>query len=264
MAAFELTDQQIAQFDADGYFAVPGLFTTEEVEIVRRIAEAKQLMARGVTRDDGEGGRSAIWLETELKADVYGAFAHSPRIVGPMKQLLRDDLLHYHHKMMMKEPHVGGAWIWHQDYGYWYGDGFLFPHMASCMIAVDQATKENGCLQVLRGSHRIGRINHGPVGDQTGADVERVELIANVLDLVYCQLEPGTALFFDSNTLHRSDQNRSDKPRWSFICCYTAASNPSHLMHIHSKTRCTPVEQSSEDRVLDIGRRQLEAIEAGS
>ncbi len=64
MTTFELTDQQIAQFDADGYIAVPALFTTEEVEAVRRIAEAEQLIAQSVTRDDGEGGQSAIWIET--------------------------------------------------------------------------------------------------------------------------------------------------------------------------------------------------------
>ena len=76
--------------------------------------------------------------------------------------------------MILKEPLTGGAWEWHQDYGYWYNNGCLFPHLASCMIAVDRATKENGCLQVLKGSHHLGRIDHGKVGDQTGADLERV------------------------------------------------------------------------------------------
>jgi hypothetical protein len=28
---------------------------------------------------------------------------------------------------MQKEPRVGGAWEWHQDYGYWYKNGFLYP-----------------------------------------------------------------------------------------------------------------------------------------
>ena len=46
--------------------------------------------------------------------------------------------------------------------------------MASCMIAVDRATKENGCLQVIKGSHKLGRVEHGVTGEQTGADMERV------------------------------------------------------------------------------------------
>ena len=44
--------------------------------------------------------------------------------------------------MMVKEAEVGGAWEWHQDYGYWYNNGALFPDMASCMIAVDEAQKK--------------------------------------------------------------------------------------------------------------------------
>src|SRR5436853_541784 len=84
-----------------------------------------------------------------------------------------------------KEPKVGGAWEWHQDYGYWYNNDCLFPDMASCYIAVDPATKENGCLQVLKGSNRMGRIEHGKSGSQTGADQRRVELARQYLEPVY-------------------------------------------------------------------------------
>ncbi len=100
-----------------------------------------------------------------------------------METLLCDEVYHYHHKMMFKEPRVGGAWAWHQDYGYWYDNGCLFPYLASCMIAVDRATKENGCLQVLSGSHHLGRINHVKIGDQTGADPERVAVAVERLEI---------------------------------------------------------------------------------
>src|SRR5262249_19513076 len=100
------------------------------------------------------------------------------------------------HKMILKEARVGGAWAWHQDYGYWYRDGCLFPELASCMVAVDPATRANGCLQVLRGSHHLGRLDHGPVGDQTGADPERVGQALARLERVYLELGPGAARFF--------------------------------------------------------------------
>ena len=98
--------------------------------------------------------------------------------------------------------------------------------MASCMIAVDRANRENGCLQVLKGSHKLGRIEHSKSGDQTGADMERVCHAERQLELVYCEMDPGTVLFFHSNLLHRSDPNESDQSRWALICCYSAASNP--------------------------------------
>jgi len=88
------------------------------------------------------------------------------------------------------------------------------------------------CLQVLKGSHRLGRIEHGRFGDQTGADPERVEAALQVLELVYGELNPGDALFFHSNTLHRSDQNKSPDPRWSLLCCYnTRHNNPFKTSH---------------------------------
>jgi ectoine hydroxylase-related dioxygenase (phytanoyl-CoA dioxygenase family) len=97
--------------------------------------------------------------------------------------------------------------------------------MASCLIAVDRATKENGCLQVLKGSHKIGRIDHAATGDQKGAELTRVEAAMQRHDLVYCEMEPGDALFFHGNLLHSSSKNESDRPRWSLICCYNTRHN---------------------------------------
>ena len=94
------------------------------------------------------------------------------------------------------------------------------------MIAVDRASKGNGCLQVLKGSHKMGRLEHGLTGDQTGADLERVTVALEHFEVVYCEMAPGTALFFHSNLLHRSDPNESEDSRWALICCYSAASNP--------------------------------------
>jgi ectoine hydroxylase-related dioxygenase (phytanoyl-CoA dioxygenase family) len=58
---------------------------------------------------------------------------------------------HCRSKMILKESKLGGAWQWDQDYRHSYQNGCLSPDMASCLIALDPATKENGCLQVLRG-----------------------------------------------------------------------------------------------------------------
>ena len=103
-------------------------------------------------RSAGQRGQgSRLSLRYDLPASVYSAYARHRAIVEPMEQLIGQEVFHYHHKMMLKEPRVGGAWEWHQDYGYWYAN-FLRADMASCMIAVDRANRENGCLQVLRGA----------------------------------------------------------------------------------------------------------------
>ena len=175
MSAFSVTDDQIGRFQTDGFFIAERLFDSEEITSLGRIARADhQLGHDAVSRRDGHGGAIRLHVENELRDDIYGAFVRCRRIVNTMERLLKGEVYHYHHKMILKEPVTGGAWEWHQDYGYWYNNGCLAPELASCMIAVDRATRENGCLQVLKGSHHLGRIDHVKVGDQTGADPERV------------------------------------------------------------------------------------------
>jgi len=148
---------------------------------------------------------------------LYGMFARWESIVNSIEVLLEGEVYYYHSKVIMKDPKIGGAWAGHQDYGYWYLFGALFPLLASAYIAMDPATRENGCLQVVRGSHQLGRIDHVLTGEWTGADRERVNEILKRMELVLAEMEPSDTLFFHCNLLHRSDQNRSEKPRWSMI-----------------------------------------------
>ncbi len=222
----EFTAVELADYERDGYVLVRSLFSSPEM--TRLLGYARQdpsLIAQAYGRKDATGQETKLALWNFVGEDLYSMFSRSPRIVSRMEQLLGGEVYHYHTKMMLKQPRVGGAWEWHQDYGYWYHNGCLYPLLASCLIAVDRAHPENGCLQVLRGSHHVGRIDHNRTGDQTGADMERVQVALGKLDLEYIVAGPGDALFFHCNLLHRSDQNRSDDPRWSLICCYNAARN---------------------------------------
>ena len=181
--------------------------------------------------------------------------ARSESIVGTAKKLLGDEVYHYHSKMIMKDAKVGGARAWHQDYGYWYQNGVLFPRLTSAYIAVDRATRENGCLQVIRSSHQLGRIEHVLTGEQAGADQSWVDEILKRLDLVYVEMELGDALYFHANLLHRSDQNHSDHPRWSMICCYNAKSNDPYKESHHP--RYTPLTKVPDSEILKAGERRF-------
>ena len=157
---------------------------------------------------------------------------------------------------MQKEPKVGGAWEWHQDYGYWYKNGFLFPDaMISVMLALTKANKENGCLQVLKGSHKMGRIEHNFAGEQQGADMPFVEQALEKFERVYVEIEPGDALFFHSNLLHMSEANLSDKPRWSLISVYNLSYN---IPFREKNTSCiTPVKVVPDEAILASGTAGL-------
>jgi ectoine hydroxylase-related dioxygenase (phytanoyl-CoA dioxygenase family) len=257
MTRHPISPAELAAWQRDGYLLLRRLFDGDEMANLLRYAKSDSaLMAGSTARLDSAGNQTKLTLWNHAGDDLYSMFSRSPRIVDRMEQLLGGEVYHYHTKMMLKEPFVGGAWEWHQDYGYWYDNGCLWPDMASCLIAVDRSTKENGCLQVIPGSHRLGRLDHGKVAGQTGCSVERVNAILERLPLLYVECEPGDALFFHGNLLHRSDQNTSPNPRWSLICCYNAAANDPYKDSKHP--RYSPLAKVADDAIKTW--RPLEAV----
>lgn len=229
MSTTTLIQQQIASFHKDGYVIVKNFLAPKAVEKLYGTAIGDNAMennAINVTDQTGKNSKLSLWFTPGN--DVFGFLTRSERLVNSVAALLDSDapVCHYHSKLMQKEPKVGGAWEWHQDYGYWYKNQFMFPdQLISVMVALTPANKQNGCLQVIKGSHKLGRINHGFAGEQVGADMVMVNNALKTMDLVYVEIEPGDALFFHSNILHRSEANLSDHPRWSIISCYASQSN---------------------------------------
>jgi ectoine hydroxylase-related dioxygenase (phytanoyl-CoA dioxygenase family) len=251
-----LDDADAATYRREGYVIVRGLFDAAEIDLLRRAAkEDRELDRHSFGRADGEGGTVRLSLWNHPGDGIYGMFARCERMVRSAEKLLEGEVYHYHSKMIMKDARVGGAWTWHQDYGYWYQNGVLWPLLTSVSIAVDRSTKENGCLQVIPRSHELGRIEHVQSGDQAGADMERVSAVLERLPLVHCEMEPGDAIFFHSNLLHRSDMNRSDEPRWSMICCYNARRNDPYKDSHHP--RYTPLSVVPDATIKEVGIRRF-------
>ena len=246
-------DAELASYQNDGFLVTRSLFNSDEINLLSQTAKADNAMDNSsASRDDGEGKAVRLALWNHPGDGIYGMYARCHRVVDRVEQLLEDEAYHYHSKMVLKDARVGGAWAWHQDYGYWYQNGVLTPNLCSVMIAVDKATKENGCMQVIKGSHKMGRVNHVLSGDQAGADLERVKEAKKRLELVYVTMDPGDALFFHSNTLHSSAANESDHSRWAMICCYNAKSNDPFKESHHP--RYTKLEKVEDSKILQVGR----------
>ena len=256
MASGILSDQRVSEYQTKGYVIAKRFFDEEEIGLLRRAAkEDRALDEKSISMADGEGGSVRLSLWNHPGDSLYGMFARCESVVNSVEKLLGGEVYHYHSKMVMKDPKVGGAWTWHQDYGYWYQNGVLYPLLTSASIAVDPATRENGCLQLIDGSHHLGRIDHVLTGDQAGADRERVEDILARLPLVYAEMEPGDVLFFHANLLHRSAENRSEKPRWSMICCYNAVRNNPYKESHHP--RYTPLLKVPDGAIREAGLRRF-------
>jgi len=252
-----LTANQVADYHRDGYIIAPQFLSAKEIDLIGRAArQDRKLDAQSQGRDDGEGGNVRLSLWNHPGNSVYGMVARCNRVVNSMEKILEGEVYHYHSKMILKDAKVGGAWTWHQDYGYWYQNNVLFPLLSSVMIAVDPATRENGCMQVLKQSHLLGRVDHNLVGEQAGANLERVEEAEKRLEKIYCEMDPGDALFFHCNLLHRSDQNSSNQARWTLICCYNAARNNPYQESHHPSY--TPLEKVDDSAILKTGLKRFE------
>ena len=214
---------QSDHFHKNGYVIVKKFFNDEETKLLQNASNQDPAMrSHFYDRTDSEGLITKMMAWNHPDDSIYGVTARSEKIVDTMEDLLGGEVYHYHSKITAKEPFEGGAWEWHQDYGYWYNNGCLFPLMATAMIALDKCTKENGCLQVLSGSNNLGRIDHALLeSGQVGVDLKRVDEAKKHLELVYCEMEPGDVLFFHCNTLHRSDKNNSPEDDGHFYVVIT-------------------------------------------
>jgi ectoine hydroxylase-related dioxygenase (phytanoyl-CoA dioxygenase family) len=252
MSQFTLTPQQIASYHQDGYLIIPNFLSQPEVDKLYGIATGDStLQKHAFDLNDQAGKKTKLTLWYTPGNDAYGLLTKSRRMVESAGALLEGvaPVCHFHSKLMQKEPKVGGAWEWHQDYGYWYKNEFLFPNqMLSIMVAITDASISNGCLQVIKGSHKLGRIEHGFAGEQVGASQHYVDLALQTMPLVYVEINAGDALIFHSNLLHRSEANTSDKPRWSLISVYNRSSNIPY--NEPSQSSIIPLEAVPDEALL--------------
>ena len=257
--AHTLTAQEVASYHTDGYVIVPNFFSRAEIDKLYQVAIGDKVMRdNAVDLNDQSGKKTRLTLWFKPGNDIYSLLVRSERMVKSVAKVLDSEapVCHFHSKLMQKEPKVGGAWEWHQDYGYWYKNQFLYPdQLTSVMIALTEANRANGCLQIIKGSHKLGRVNHGFAGEQVGADMVMVNHALATLEHQYVELQPGDALFFHPNLLHRSEANTSDKPRWSLISCYNSLSNPA--FNDETQGWRVPVEMVTDDALINAAADQV-------
>ena len=223
------TRAQHMKYLEDGYYVVPGMLSPTEVANFRDHARAQleeEAKHDGImSKGDKSGKKTLLKMWDTAGDDKYGLLARDERLVQTAECLIGEDTYLYSHKMTMKQPREGGAWEWHQDFGYWYNNGCLAPDMLSIWIALDKSNEANGCLQVLSGSHKLGRLDHIREDGQTNVNAEYMAEAAKRFEHIYVEMEPGDGLVFHCNLLHRSDANNSDTYRWGYICSYNAVAN---------------------------------------
>ena len=240
------TVDQCRLFDEQGFLLLRGVFSAEEIVTLNRVA-VELLEGDDLTDDmhrerERSGAVRQIYL-SHRHNPPFKALSEDARIVEPVKQILDSEVYVWHSKINVKDSFEGTVWLWHQDYGYWMWDG-VEPKLISAMVLLDQATVNNGCLLVAKGTHKWGRLEHFAEEVTTSykqwcvnTETLRERLTEEMIQPVTGN--PGDVLFFHCNLLHGSGHNMSPLPRKTFIIAYNELSN-----------RPRPVENPRPDWVV--------------
>jgi len=221
-----LTDEQIAQYRNDGFVVVERLFDADD--LARVDATIRQMTDQALS-----GGDYSKILELEPEPvdgqrvprrifspydqhDTFRDLAHDPRLLDRIESLIGGHFNLQHSKLNMKPARVGSAVEWHQDMAY-------FPHtnddLVTALVYLDEATEENGCLQVLP-RHHTHYFDHAAAdGRFAGMITEDLTAFGTPRSL---PAPAGSAIFMHCITPHASLPNRSSRPRRTLIYEYRA------------------------------------------
>jgi|ETNmetMinimDraft_26_1059896.scaffolds.fasta_scaffold27724_1 ectoine hydroxylase-related dioxygenase (phytanoyl-CoA dioxygenase family) len=226
-----LSEEQLAAYERDGYLAVEGLLSEQEVTALQErlreythggrsteklTVQVEPRVERGELQVEhpGDGIRKIDRLVHE--DDLYRKLGTHPNIVGIIEQILGPDIKLFRNAMLLKPPDVGSAKGMHQDSPYW---PIRPMELCSCWFAIDDATAKNGCMGVLPGGHRNGELPHVNVTD----DYVAREDCYDMNDLVLAPLKAGGGLFFHSLLPHYTAPNRSQNWRRAIALSYMSA-----------------------------------------
>jgi phytanoyl-CoA hydroxylase len=233
-----LSDEQIAQFNTDGYLVFRKMLEPAACERMLAIAQAQLRAARqpleyeaelgyeGAPPSlDAEGGRTVRRLRaTYDRDDSFRAWARDVRVVGKLRQLLHEPVcltLAHHNCVMTKHPQFGTATGWHRDIRYW---SFTQPDLICVWLALGDETAINGGLKFIPGSHRL---------DITRAQLDELDFLrpdhaAN--QALFAQgktvdLHQGDVVFFHSRLFHAAGVNATAAVKTSIAFAYHGCSN---------------------------------------
>lgn len=230
----KLTAAQRAQFDREGYLAIPELLAPAEVAAAR---EALSQLVRENAERPGQLGRLLVQFEPGVKANsddelkvrklmwfcevnpMLGRLAHEhPKIRGIIESLLGAAPILFQDMALVKPPFIGSEKPWHQDNAYF--PVLPLEDVVGVWIALDAATVANGCMHVLPGEHKLGPRRH-----YHDRDCEIVPDRLNPSRAVPVELPAGGAMFFAGMLPHQTPPNQSPDRRRALQFHYRSATS---------------------------------------
>ncbi len=243
---YEATEAELAQYHELGFFVRENVFSEQELEDMRAgaenvhaqiVAAADRPDASPIDQVDNQKYQSVLgstikWeWQDELCAvrsmeptghldDRLEVLLDDPRLYQPVVSINGcESLSVFSDKLNVKRP--GGApFPWHQEGLYWENGAEDLESLVSTLTYLDDATKENGCLWVIPGSHKDGNLQGLKDRGVLGALYTDVDLIEG--EAIPTELSAGSVLYFHRDLVHGSQSNRTEGSRRVFVVAYQA------------------------------------------
>jgi len=267
--AMRLSDEQLKQFDEQGYLFMPNLFSAEEVAVLREEAEGIYASNREeIWREKSGAPRIAFAAHTYNEA--FRLLGSHPRLIEPVEQLFGEQLYMHQFKINAKAAFDGDVWQWHQDYGTWRrDDGMPEPRAMNISVFLDEVMHINGPLLLVPKSQKHGNLDAGHDLGTTSYPLWTLEndLVKKMVDeggIFEAVGKPGSVLMFHGNLVHGSAGNITPFPRKIVYLTLNAVSN-----HIRTPTRkewiahqdFRPIQPVADDALLQYARNWRAAAE---
>jgi len=259
----KLTEAQQAQFDGEGHLFLPGLFSAEEVAVMKGEIPAifAERRPENVREKTGDVVRTAF--ATHTYNEVYRRLVRHPRIIGPARELLGGDVYVHQFKLNGKAAFDGDVWQWHQDYGTWKRDDEM-PEARAMNLAIflDEVNEFNAPLMIIPKSHKLGVFDAGHDLKTTSyplwtLDNDKIAELVSDGGIVAPKGPPGCGFFFHGTLVHGSTANMSP---WDRLIVYVSYNNVDNYIRKFQRPEYiahrdfTPLEALEDDCLLSIKR----------
>lgn len=264
-----LTEEELKQFDEDGYLFFPGKFTPEEAALLNREAANVYAMDRKeVWREKSGVARTAFAAHKYNEA--FRRLGAHPRLIDPVSQVLDGPVYMHQFKVNAKAAFDGAVWQWHQDYGTWKRDDDMpEPRAMNIAVFLDDVTAANGPLLFIPGSHKLGVVEAGHDLETTSyplwtLDREKVTELAEKGGCVAPTGPAGSMLMFSSLLVHASPPNISPFGR---TIVYLSLCHVDNHIRAHNREEWiahrdfTPIEKLEDDCLQELVAEQTQAAE---
>tara|TARA_B100000676_G_C18029209_1_gene817545 strand:- start:951 stop:1730 length:780 start_codon:yes stop_codon:yes gene_type:complete len=211
------------KFEKNGFYLARGLFDKNQIsvfekefdKIVNQIKKSGEYInarwGSELTKNNEKSDSEVLHTHNvQSYSQKMLKMVQNKRLLDCVEMFLGKDIVLHHTKLFLKSPLKGSAFPLHQDWSY-------FPTEKNTMIAavihISDSKKDMGCIRVVPGSHKLGKIRNS----DGHSFIKKIHGKHSLDEAMEVRASRGDVLFFHCCTVHGSKANNSPLPRKTIV-----------------------------------------------